>query len=101
MKMKQKLKPAVSLLLAFLLVLGLTPTSLFSIEKVYAIETPTGPTEGTCGNGLTWKLTAMPPENWNLANVPPYKLTISGSGQMSNYSYDSAPWSGYAPHFHY
>ncbi len=96
--MKQKLKPAVSLLLAFLLVLGLTPTSLFSIEKVYAIETPTGPTEGTCGNGLTWKLTAMPPENWNLANVPPYKLTISGSGQMSNYSYDSAPWSGYAPH---
>lgn len=96
--MKQKLKPAVSLLLAFLLVLGLTPTSLFSIEKVYAIETPTGPTEGTCGNGLTWKLTAMPPENWDLANVPPYKLTISGSGQMSNYSYDSAPWSGYAPH---
>lgn len=59
MKMKQKLKPAVSLLLAFLLVLGLTPTSLFSIEKVYAIETPTGPTEGTCGNGLTWKLTAF------------------------------------------
>ena len=38
---------------------------------------------GTCGANVNWKLNALG------------KLIISGTGSMTNYSYDSAPWCAY------
>ena len=37
---------------------------------------------GTCGDNLTWTY-----------NETTHTLTISGSGEMANYAYDSSPWS--------
>jgi hypothetical protein len=44
---------------------------------------------GSCGANLTWTLTGT---------LPDYTLTISGTGDMTDYSYSSAPWNAYASH---
>ena len=47
------------------------------------------PLSGTCGAGVTWKLTQ---NNTDTAN-PTYTLTISGSGAMADYDpAGAAPW---------
>lgn len=48
-----------------------------------ASEEPDYPISGTCGTTLTWTLDASG------------DLTISGSGNMSNYSSNDAPWYPY------
>ena len=51
------------------------------------------PLSGTCGAGVTWKLTQ---NNTDPAN-PTYTLTISGTGAMEDYTgWQSQPWKGYA-----
>ena len=87
-----------SVFLAFALLFGMIPVSFGGTEEVYAVEEPTGPTSGTL-NGLKWELTEDKPENWDLAQGKPYKLTVTGSGSIpsSNGAPQNRPWSGYAP----
>ena len=80
-KLQHKLKPFIGVLLAVLLVIGLAPASLFSVPEVLAKDLElSGVLEGTDGD-ITWKLTALNPEDWDLnKNGVPYKLTLSGTG---------------------
>ncbi len=112
-KLQHKLKPFIGVLLAVLLVIGLAPASLFSVPEVLAKDLElSGVLEGTDGD-ITWKLTALNPEDWDLnKNGVPYKLTLSGTGNgvMKDYKrvsfqdgsttnyYTSAPWQTYTPY---
>lgn len=69
-------KRFLSLILAMLLVFNVLPTAALAADVV---------TSGICGENLTWELTSDG------------VLTISGTGEMYNYSLSSgAPWSKYA-----
>lgn len=63
-------KRIASLLLAVLMTVTLLPTTVWA-------ETTTG----TCGDNLTWTLTDG-------------VLTISGTGEMGDYTYNTVPWKG-------
>ncbi|MBQ8015807.1 MAG: leucine-rich repeat protein [Clostridia bacterium] len=81
--MKKTLKRALAMFLTAVMVLGAAPLSGFvGIElpslfnfKVWAAET-----SGTCGDNLTWSFDESTGE-----------LTISGTGDMTNYGFDSTP----------
>ena len=98
---KMRQKRLWSILLAIVLVLGMLPLSFDRSMRVYALETPSGPTSGDIGDGneIHWELTEDAPENWDLVNKgTPYKLTISGSGALPDYRTDTVvPWNSYAP----
>ena len=83
-KLQHKLKPFIGVLLAVLLVIGLAPASLFSVPEVLAKDLElSGVLEGTDGD-ITWKLTALNPEDWDLnKNGVPYKLCQSESSYHS------------------
>ena len=102
-KWKNKMKPLISFLLAVLLVLGLTPATLFSVSEVQAVEPPPPDVvEETDGN-ITWKLTQLDPvpADWDLNKMgKPYQLTLSGTGAMNNYGYSTSPWRAYAPYIY-
>ena len=66
-------KRVLSVVLALCLVFSLLPVTALADES---------PTSGTCGDNLTWKY-----ENGT--------LTISGTGDMYNYSEDGTPWDSY------
>ena len=84
----RKLRKTISFLLVLALVWGLVPTSYAEPEEVLAVETPTGPTSETCGADITWELTIDDEAEWDLAQGQPYKLTLTGSGEMTNYQFD-------------
>ena len=116
-KMQQKLKPFISILLAVLLVFGLAPASFFPASEVLAKDLElSGVLSGTEGN-ITWQLTPLEPSDWDLKIGTPYKLTLSGTGDMKSYVqsgnsfqypdkkgtyktcyYSTAPWKTYAPY---
>ena len=96
----KKLRKTISFWLVLALVLGLVPTPFGQPEKVFAVEEPTGPTSGTCGaigeeENITWELTPDEEAEWDLVQGTPYKLTLTGSGEMANYSLYNSPWNGY------
>lgn len=96
----KKLRKTISFLLVLALVWGLVPTSFAEPEEVLAVETPTGPTSGTCGalgtgENIQWQLTPDTEADWDIVQGQPYKLTLTGSGEMANYSLYSSPWNGY------
>ncbi|MCI8860319.1 MAG: leucine-rich repeat protein [Lachnospiraceae bacterium] len=92
----RKLRKTISFLLVLALVWGLVPTSYAEPEEVLAVETPTGPTSETCGADITWELTIDDEAEWDLAQGQPYKLTLTGSGEMTNYTaQNKAPWYEY------
>ncbi len=64
--MKKTFKQLISVLLSLMLVFGTLPMTVFAAN-------------GTCGTGVYWTV-----ENG--------KLSITGSGQMTNYSSTNAPW---------
>ncbi len=75
--MRKLMKHAAPLALALILLLGLLPGSVFAAGTVAS---------GDCsamGTGVTWVLDSAG------------KLTISGSGSVSDYALGSAPWYGY------
>lgn len=78
--MNLRLKRFLSILLATVLVLTMLPVSAFAetAETTY-------PVTGSCGESLAWSLD----ENGT--------LTISGTGEMADYTADgSQPWAGYS-----
>ncbi len=86
----KKLRKTISFLLVLALVWGLVPTSFAEPEEVLAVETPTGPTSGTCGalgtgENIQWQLTPDTEADWDIVQGQPYKLTLTGSGEMANY----------------
>ena len=92
----KKLRKTISFLLVLALVWGLVPTSFAEPEEVLAVETPTGPTSGTCGADIAWELTNDDEAEWDLAQGQPYKLTLTGCGEMTNYTtQNKAPWYDY------
>ena len=81
MKLRKRL---VSLVLAFGMLASCLPTA-FAEENppqqnlTQSDQKAAAPTEGTCGENVTWKLAGG-------------TLTISGEGEMSDYDYDTIPW---------
>lgn len=81
MKLRKRL---VSLVLAFGMLASCLPTA-FAEENppqqnlTQSDQKTAAPTEGTCGENVTWKLAGG-------------TLTISGEGEMSDYDYDTIPW---------
>lgn len=81
MKLRKRL---VSLVLAFGMLASCLPTA-FAEENppqqnlTQSDQKAAAPTEGTCGEKVTWKLAGG-------------TLTISGEGEMSDYDYDTIPW---------
>lgn len=74
----------ISFLLVLALVLGLIPTPFNRTAEVLAIEVPSGPLSGNGGDNITWKLEVDTDAlaDWDLVQVQPYKLTLTGSGEM-------------------
>lgn len=96
MRMK-KLRKIMSFLLILALVIGLLPAPFGEPAEVLAVEEPTGPTSGTCGDNITWELTEDTEADWDLVQGKPYKLTLTGSGEMQNFSTNNyAPWYEYS-----
>ena len=98
----KKLRKTISFLLVLALVWGLVPTSFAEPEEVLAVETPTGPTSGTCGalgtgENIQWQLTPDTEADWDIVQGQPYKLTLTGSGEMANYDgQNKRPWDAYS-----
>ena len=76
MKKRMYFKRTVALLLASVMVFLMIP---FSVLPIAAEEY-----EGTCGDNLTWSL-----------DTDTGVLTISGTGEMQNYSSGTTPWYGH------
>ena len=96
----KKLRKMIGFLLVLALVWGLVPTSFAEPEEVLAVETPTGPTSGTCGalgtgENIQWQLTPDTEADWDIVQGQPYKLTLTGSGEMANYNFLDSPWYSY------
>lgn len=88
-----------SVILVVALVFSTLSVPFGGTKQAYAVETPSGPLSGTVGN-ITWKLTEDTPENWDLAQGTPYKLTLTGKGSMPDINYnlsENRPWLNYAP----
>ena len=68
------MKRILSLILAMLMALTILPLNIFAVTVIDS---------GTCGENLTWTLT------------DDGTLTISGTGDMYDYSYSYAPWYSY------
>ena len=68
------MKKLISIMLVLCMVLPMVPANVFAATIVAS---------GTCGENLTWTL-----DSDGL-------LTISGSGEMTDYFYDNAPWHGF------
>ena len=94
----KKLRKIMSFCLVLALILGLMPTPFAEPKEVLAVETPTGPTSGTCGalgDNIHWELTEDTETKWDLTQGTPYKLVLTGSGEMANYYTIEQPWNGY------
>lgn len=94
------LRKIMSFLLILALVIGLLPAPFGEPAEVLAVEEPTGPTSGTCGDNITWELTEDTEADWDLVQGKPYKLTLTGSGEMWNfnnsYNDNDIPWYEYS-----
>ena len=97
MKKLRKFKPFACLMLTAALLFGLIPAPFLNAQEARAeIALPSGPTEGAFGDSLTWTLTPDTEAEWDLEQGEPYRLTLSGSGEMPNLEALSAPpWSGH------
>lgn len=92
-----KLRRAIGLLLVLAMMFGWVPLPMLEeLGTVQAVETPTGPTEGNCGEGITWKLTEDTVPDWDLEQGKPYKLTIEGTGGIA-FPDGEPPWKEYSP----
>ena len=83
--MKKKLKSALSLLLCMIMVFGAVAVGgegieLPSISDIFGTKA-TAATSGTCGDNLTWSF-----------DESTGTLEISGTGDMTNYSWANRPW---------
>ena len=87
------------LLLVLALVVGLLPTPFGETATVLAAITPSGPTSGSCPSPdgeITWELTPDQVPGWDSSHGTPYKLTITGHGQIKNTVVPSLiPWYNY------
>ncbi|MCQ2449039.1 MAG: leucine-rich repeat domain-containing protein, partial [Clostridia bacterium] len=72
--MKKSLR-LLSILLSLCLLLAVVPLGTFSVSAA---------TSGICGENLTWAY-----------DDSTYTLTISGTGAMRNYDFETAPWQSY------
>ena len=83
--MKKKLKSALSLLLCMIMVFGAVAVGgegieLPSISDIFGTKA-TAATSGSCGDNLTWSF-----------DESTGTLEISGTGDMTNYSWANRPW---------
>ena len=65
-------------------------TFFFALLSACTFSTYAAIVDGTCGDNLTWTL-----------NTKDSTFVISGTGEMKNYDYASAPWSDYASYIKY
>ncbi len=96
----QKLRKIASIFLVFALVFGMVPTITGGTEVVKAEELPEelpdtiGP--GNCGENITWTLTKDTDAEWDIVQGKPYRLTLTGTGDMPEYiSSENIPWYTY------
>lgn len=97
-------------IMVFVLVIQMLPLPAGAMAGVFhtASKSQAATMSGTDGN-ITWELTAESPKTgWSLGGMTPYKLTLSGTGTMKDYSSESyeknnstetrttAPWKEYA-----
>ena len=89
----KKIPKKLHFLLIFVLILTQAPFGgLFS---VFATEEAGVIASGTCGGDATWALTEDTVADWDLGpGKTPYKLTITGSGDMS-WTGANSPWYAY------
>ena len=85
----RKMRKAIHLLLVVTLTLGLAWTPQCAADTVFAAEEK--PVSGTFGE-LNWELTKDDTSDWDLAQGTPYRLTLTGSGEMKG---GVVPWSAY------
>lgn len=91
--MKQ-LRKTISFFLVIALLFGQMPIPSGGITEVFAAGTSGIVASGTSGN-ITWKITEDTGVNWDLAQGTPYKLTLTGSGEMEDYNTSPVPWKDY------
>ena len=65
-------------------------TFFFALLSACTFSAYAAVVNGTCGDNLTWTL-----------NTKDSTLTISGTGEMTNYDYSPAPWSDYKSYIKY
>ncbi len=90
--MKKKIIKAMSVMMAVVLTLTAAPLSGFVGLELpewldFSIMSSAAETSGTCGTNLSWSYDSSA-----------YTLTISGTGDMEDYSDDNRPWESYERH---
>ena len=80
--MKRMLKRTLSMLLAAVMIFGVSPIG--ELSDVFAVEAEAATYSGTCGPKLKWTLVEETGE-----------LVISGIGDMTDWSDDGSPWCKY------
>ncbi len=92
----KKFPKLISLFLIPALLLGVWPVPFGGVHAVLAEETAELPVFGNCGDQIRWEITEDTEADWDLAQGTPYKLTLTGTGEM-RFGNDQNPWERYKP----
>ena len=86
-----KTKKRLAILMAVVLVLQMMPLPEGSFAGMFGIFSSAEEAQmsGTISGGITWELTADDTTGWDSSLGTPYKLTLSGSGDMENFTTES------------
>ncbi len=86
-----KTKKRLAILMAVVLLLQMMPLPEGSLAGMFGIfsSAEEAPMSGTDKNGITWTLTEDEATDWDSSLGTPYKLTLSGSGDMEKFAIES------------
>lgn len=95
----RKIRKIASVFLVFALVFGMIPMITGGTEVVKAEELPEELPDklelGKCGENITCTLTKDTEAEWDLVQGKPYRLTLTGTGEMPDYNRSDPPWYAY------
>ncbi len=94
----KKFRESISIFLILLLVQGLVPQQFAGAFISFAQEATEKPLSGTCGENVRWELIEDIGIEWDLQEGTPYRLILTGTGEMDFGENVVAPWYEYGYH---
>ncbi len=91
MSMK-KFRIVVCVFLVPILIFNFLPVQFGEIPFVFAEESAEKPVSGTCGENVQWEVTEDTEAEWDLEEGTPYKLILTGTGEMDFGEDVAPPW---------
>ncbi|NBH13386.1 hypothetical protein D3Z36_04145 [Lachnospiraceae bacterium] len=88
----KKLRKNISLFLIPLLVFGLVSPQFSQVSVSFAQEVEEKPVSGMCGENVQWEVTEDTEAEWDLEEGTPYKLILTGTGEMDFGEDVAPPW---------